>query len=550
MTTQAAPVQVQPVRPGDAGTADPLAGTWTLTRLALRVDRIRLPAWVIAVGGSTVLLASSYQNLYPTPEARQARGALIASPAATALAGPGYGLSDYSLGAMVANEIAGMTMIAVAVMSVLLVTLHLRTEEETGRAEMLRSGVVGRFAPITSGLAVVLLANLSIGVILGVGLTAVGLPALGSWNLAAAVCMVGLTFGATSALFSQVTEHARTASGLGVVAVAVAYLLRAIGDVRAKEDGSVWSWVSPIGWGQATRAYVDERWWPLLLGLVTILVGVVLAYLVVGRRDVGAGLIAPRGGRPRGSAALTGIAALTVRMQRNQIVAWGLGVAALAFPIGALGQQVADFVDQDPRLAGLLPGGESNAAQGAFALYLVFLTIMACMYAATAVQSARNEETSGRAEDVLSGPVSRWRWLGAQLAVVSAATVLIALAAGAAMGITAAATLHDGSMFARLVGAAANLLPATLAVVAGTAAVYAWFPRLLAVVWVYLGYALVIGMFLEVLPDWTGWASPFHFTPNMPADEFDVVPLLVLLVIAAALYALALVGFRRRDIQS
>lgn len=549
MTTQVAPT-TQAVRPADAGAADPLAGTWNLTRLALRVDRIRLPAWVIAVGGSTVLLASSYQTLYPTAESRQARAALIESPAATALAGPGYGLSDYTLGAMVANEIAGMTMIAVAIMSVLLVTLHLRTEEETGRAEMLRSGVVGRFAPITSGLAVVLLANLSIGLILGLGLTAVGLPALGSWNLAAGVFTVGLAFGATSALFSQVTEHARTASGLGLVAVAVAYLLRAVGDVRAKEDGSVWSWLSPIGWAQSTRAYVDERWWPLLLGLAAVVVGVVLAYAVVGRRDVGAGLVAPRGGRPRASGALTGITALTVRMQRNQIAAWAIGVAALAFPIGALGQQVADFVDQDPRLADLLPGGEGNAAQGAFALYLVFLAIMACMYAMTAVQSARNEETSGRAEDVLSRPVSRWRWLGAQLVVISVATALIVLAAGAAMGVTAAATLHDGSMFGRLVGSAANFLPATLTVIALTAAVYAWFPRLLAVVWVYLGYALVIGMFLEVLPDWTGWASPFYFTPNLPADEFDIVPLIVLLVIAAALYALALLGFRRRDIQS
>lgn len=549
MTAQA-PALERTVRPADASTSDPLAGTWTLTRLALRVDRIRLPAWVIAVGGSTVLLASSYQNLYPTAESRQARAALIESPAATALAGPGYGLSDYTLGAMVANEIAGMTMIAVAIMSVLLVTLHLRTEEETGRAEMLRSGVVGRFAPITSGLAVVLLANLSIGLVLGLGLTAVGLPALGSWNLAVGVFMVGLAFGATSALFSQVTEHARTASGLGLVAVAVAYLLRAIGDVRAKEDGSVWSWLSPIGWAQSTRAYVDERWWPLLLGLAAVVVGVVLAYLVVGRRDVGAGLVAPRGGRPRASGALTGITALTVRMQRNQIAAWAIGVAALAFPIGALGQQVADFVNQDPRLADLLPGGEGNAAQGAFALYLVFLAIMACMYAMTAVQSARGEETSGRAEDVLASPVSRWRWLGAQLVVICVATSLIVLAAGAAMGITAAATLHDGPMFGRLVGSAANFLPATLTVISLTAAVYAWFPRLLAVVWVYLGYALVIGMFLEVLPDWTGWASPFHFTPNLPADDFDIVPLLVLLVIAAALYALALVGFRRRDIQS
>ncbi|WP_137725157.1 ABC transporter permease [Prescottella subtropica] len=537
-------------RPVESGAADPLAGTGTLIRLALRIDRVRLPAWVIAVGGSTVLLASSYSTLYPTAEARQARGALIESPAATAMAGPGYGLSDYSLGAMVANEIAGMTMVAVAIMSVLLVTLHLRTEEESGRAEMLRASVVGRFAPITSGLVVVLLANVLIGLVLGVGLTAVGLPASGSWILAAAVVTVGLTFGATSALFSQLTEHARAASGLGLVAVAFAYLLRAIGDVVAKEDGSVWSWLSPIGWGQATAAYVDDRWCPLLLGVAAAVIGVAAAYAVVGRRDVGGGLVAPRGGRPRATRALSGMAALTARMQRGQVLAWTLGVIALAFPIGALGQQVAEFVDQDPRLSGLLPGGEGNAAQGAFALYLVFLTVMACMYATTAVQAARGEETSGRAEDVLSTPVSRWRWLGTQLAVLTVATMLIVVAAGAAMGTTAAATLHDGSMFGRLVGAAANLLPATLTVIGVAAVVYAWAPRFLAIVWVYLGYLLVIGMFLEVLPDWTGWASPFHFTPNMPADAFDVVPLIVLSVLAVVLYALALAGFRRRDVPS
>lgn len=539
-------------RPVESGVADPLAGTGTLVRLALRVDRIRLPAWVVAVGGSTVLLASSYGTLYATPESRQARATLISSPAAMALAGPGYGLSDYTLGAMVANEIAGMTMVAVAVMSVLLVTLHLRTEEETGRAEMLRASVVGRFAPITSGLAVMLLANVLIGLVLGVGLTAVGLPAAGSWTLAAAVTVTGLVFGATSALFSQLTEHARTASGLGVVAVALAYLLRAIGDVRAAEDGSVWSWLSPIGWGQATRAYVDDRVWPLLPGLAAVVLGVSLTYLVVGRRDVGAGLVAPRGGPPRASRFLTGIAALTARMQRNQVLAWGLGVVAMAVPIGALGKQVADFElsDLDPRLSNLLPGGAGHATEGAFALYLVFLAITACMYALTAVQSARHEETSGRAEDVLSTPVSRWWWLGAQLVVVTVATAVIVLATGVAMGASAAATLHDGAMFGRLVGSAANLLPAALTTIGVAAVVYAWAPRLLAVVWVYLGYLLVIGMFLEVLPGWTGWASPFHFTPTMPADAFDVVPLIVLSVLAVVLYAVALVGFRRRDVPS
>ena len=39
------------------------------------------------------------------------------------------------------------------------------------------------------------------------------------------------------------------------------FAIRAIGDA-----GPHWlSWLSPLGWGQAVRAYGDERWWVLLL---------------------------------------------------------------------------------------------------------------------------------------------------------------------------------------------------------------------------------------------------------------------------------------------
>jgi ABC-2 type transport system permease protein len=228
-----------------------------LAELAVRTDRVRIPVWTVAVAGLTVLIASSYSTIYPTAESRQARAELISSPAATALAGPGYGLDDYTLGAMVANEIAGMTMVAVAIMSVLLVTRHLRAEEESGRTELVRAGVVGRYAGITAGLLSAALANVFVALLLVIGLLGVGLPPAGSLNMSAGVLVVGLVFTSLSALASQFTEHARTASGVGISAIIIAYLLRAVGDVQQGHSGSLLTWVSPIGWSQATRAYVD-----------------------------------------------------------------------------------------------------------------------------------------------------------------------------------------------------------------------------------------------------------------------------------------------------
>lgn len=525
-----------------------LSGTGVLAELAVRTDRVRIPAWTVAVAGLTVLIASSYSTIYPTAESRQARAELISSPAATALAGPGYGLDDYTLGAMVANEIAGMTMVAVAIMSVLLVTRHLRTEEETGRAELVRAGVVGRYAGITAGLVSAALANVFVALLLVIGLLAVGLPPAGSLNMSAGVLVVGLVFTSLSALASQLTEHARAASGAGICAVVVAYLLRAVGDVQQGHSGSLLTWVSPIGWSQATRAYVDERWWPLLIGVVAAALTVVCAYAAIGRRDVGAGLLPPRGGRAEASPRLTGVTALAARQQRGQILAWGVGVFALSLPIGSLGRQISDFIEQDPDLAQLLPGGAAAAADGAFALYLVFLVVMAAMYAVGAVVSIRSEESSGRAEEALATPVSRAQWLGGQLVVIAAAAVTIAVAAGVGMGITAAFTLSDAGALGRLIGAALNTVPAVLVIVGSCAAVYGLIPRALPALWAFVGYVLVAGMFGEVLPDWFGILSPFHYTPALPAESFSAAPLVVLLLLAAALFLAAVAGFRRRDV--
>ena len=89
---------------------------------------------------------------------------------------------------------------------------------------------------------------------------AAGLPTSGSLLYGASVAAVGLAFTGVGLVAAQVTEHARGAVGIGLAVLGVAFLLRAIGDVA--ENGL--SWLSPIGWAQATNAFGDERWWPLL----------------------------------------------------------------------------------------------------------------------------------------------------------------------------------------------------------------------------------------------------------------------------------------------
>ncbi|MFZ2176516.1 MAG: anibiotic ABC transporter [Rhodococcus sp. (in: high G+C Gram-positive bacteria)] len=507
-----------------SGTAGALSGTAALTESAVRADRIRIPVWTVAVAGLTVLVSSGYGTLYPTAESRGSRAAIASSAAGTALSGPGYGLGDYTLGAMVANEIAGLTMVGAAIMSVLLVTRHLRAAEEAGRAELI-AGVAGRHAGITAGVLPAALANLFVALLLVIGLLAVGLPPVGSLNLSAGVLTVGLVFTALSAFMSQLADRARTANTFGVLAVTAAFLLRAVGDAAQPESGSLLSWASPIGWAQATRAYVDERWWPLMLGVAASAILLACAYTAAGRRDLGAGLLPPRRGRTEATERLTGVTASAAHRQRDRMLGWAAGTVALSLPLGFSGHSVDDFHSS------------------------MFLTVAAAMYVLDAVVSIRGEERSGRTDLVLSTPTSRTQWLVAQVGVITVSAIGIMVASAIGMGVAAALTQSDGGVLPRLVGASLNLLPALFCVVGLCTWMYGHAPRALPAIWGYLAYVLATEIFGRVLPDWFGLLSPFHFTPALPADEFEALPIVFLSATALVLTMLGIEGFRRRDLE-
>ena len=81
--------------------------------------------------------------------------------------------------------------------------------------------------------------------------------------------MTGLLFAAVAAVAAQLTESARSATGIAVAVLGAAYLLRAVGDT-----GPTWlSWISPIGWAMRVRAFAAEQWWVLvaLVGLAVVL---------------------------------------------------------------------------------------------------------------------------------------------------------------------------------------------------------------------------------------------------------------------------------------
>ena len=250
-----------------------LAGTPTLARLALRRDRVRLPVWVLAMTLLTYSSGSAMATTFPTQASIDSYASSMAtSPSVVFLAGPPVALD--TLAGIVLNKVSFLGLVGVCLMTVLQVVRHTRAEEEEGRAELVRAGVVGRDAAPVATMLVTGAAALLVGAGQAVATAAAQVPVADALLYGASVAALGLVFAAIALCTAQVFTHARAASGSAMAIFGVAYVVRGVGDVQ--DNGLVW--LSPIGWSQATHATgADATWWPLLVPVVVTLLLVGLA---------------------------------------------------------------------------------------------------------------------------------------------------------------------------------------------------------------------------------------------------------------------------------
>lgn len=521
-----------------------LTGTGQLVRLVLRLDRVRLPLWILAVLGIVLASASAVQGLYDTPQARAGYALTAQSPAAIVLSGPPEALD--TVGGITVFEINLTAALGVALMAILLTIRHTRAEEEAGRTELLGAGVLGRHAPLAASVIVVGTACLLLGLLLGLLLTGLGLPASGSVLFGAGVALLGLFFTAVAAVLAQLSEHPRGATGMALAVLGVAWAVRSLGDVR----GTALSWASPVGWVQAVRPFGQERWWPLLLPLAAAALLGVLAVALQRRRDLGAGLLPGRPGSPRASRMLSSVTGLAWRQQRLAVFWWAVGALALGMLFGAFGEDITRLLDDNPALLSVFgPDAERDLVAAYFAMILVILALTTACFTVSSVHRLHGEEDAGRAELVLSTPTHRSSWQLGWLAVTAVGTVVVLLATGAGIALTDAVASGTAERTWSTLGAALGYLPA-IGVVGGlAAALHGWLPRFSVLAWLVLAGCFVISWLGGLLdfPDRVMNLSPFTLTPRMPLEQMDWSVVAGLSGLALALLVLAVLGLRRRD---
>jgi ABC-2 type transport system permease protein len=527
------------------------AGTGALLRLALRRDRMVVPLSVLGLvalaGGS----AKSTVDLYQGQDAIEAARALLTSPALVGMYGPIANPDNPDSFAIFKTLLLGA--VAVALLAIVLVRRHTRTEEEAGRTELVGAGVVGRRAPLTAAVL------LSVGTVVvasalsSLSLIGSGLGARGSWAFGIAWATVGLTFTGVAAVAAQLTTTTRGAGAWAFGTLGVSYLLRAVGDTSGA--ASWLTWLSPLGWAEKIEVFGENKVVVAVLPLVVTVLLIALAYALQERRDFGSGLLPSRPGPAEAAPALRSPWALAWRLQRANLLGWVIGYAIVGTVLGAVAGSVASLAGGESmqELLRKLGGNASSLTDTFISTELQFLAIGAAAYGISAALRLRSEENDLHTEQILATSTRRWTVLASHsvIALLGSALLMLVLALALALG-TRSQYGGFGAALGHLLPSALATIPPVWVCVGLALAIFGSAPKIVYVAWALLAAFVVVGEFgpLFNLPQPVIDVSPFVHAVVLPGSSVVATPLVVLFAIAAALVVLAQTTFRRRDIPS
>jgi polyether ionophore transport system permease protein len=522
--------------------------TRAIARRALGDSRTRTLSFAALFFLGAVTQATAYREGYPTLEDRIRFARSVGeNDAARLLYGVPHDL--LTVGGYVSWRAGGSLAAFAAIWALLGAVRAMRADEESGRADFVFAGAVGRGAVFGAQVVAIGAGAVVLWLALWLALLAGKLPAGGSAYLALAVVSVVPVFAGVGAVASQLAPAKRMATGIASGVLVVAFSLRVVADI----GGVGWlRWASPLGWAEQMRPFADPQ--PLVVAL-PLATGALLLWLAAelnARRDIGAGLIPARDraaprlrllGSPPGHA---------LRSERGTLIAWLVGIGGFAFLMGVISDAATpDVISKDvQRQLEKLGTGSVVTPAGWLGFTFVFFMLAVSLLCCMEVAAIRREEAEQRLETLLAQPLGRPAWLGGRLALAVGGAIAAALAAGLlawAGAQTQGADVSLGSM----IGAGANTLPPALLFLALGALAFAAIPRASgAIAYGLVGLAFaweLFGSLLEV-PDWLLALSPFHDVGLVPGEPFDAVGATVMLALAAAATAASIGLFRRRDL--
>ena len=522
--------------------------TGTILRMLLRRDRFLLPIWILL---PLLIFAGQISFIGAIPDWKEFIAELSASPLTSAWLGPIVPLSKE--GAILWR---GMLQSAIAVMlgSSLTAIRHTRTEEQAGRSELVLGRAVGRHAPLTATLILSCAGSLIAGLLVSVLLINSDFTAAGSWVAGLTIAAAGFLFAGIGLLTAQIYEDAESARKTVFALIFASFIPMGLNNVEG--GNTAWVWFVPQSWFRLTVPFGENNFIPLIAFAVLSAIPAGLSYVVLSRRDLGAGLLYARPGPAEASSGLSSPLGLAWRQHKSTVMSWALGMIFIGSSLGIITPNIAETISS--MLVEMSTWAATMARLGnregfiAVSIYLLGLMTGTSIYGIMTVLKLKKEETERFAEIILVRPVSRTRWMSSYLIMAFAGSVVILFALGMAAGLGWSLASGDMALLPRTMIMSLSKIPPAWIIIGISTMFYGWLPRISSLLsWTILGSFIVIEIFWEVgLVKWSALqATPFAYAHySIPINELSISSLLTLIFLSAVFTGIGIIGFRRRDI--
>ena len=522
-------------------------------------------AFIIAAGlfgGLALVMGAAIGSVFPTPAARLEVDKLIGSMPASmvnlfgnaTLMGPKLA----TLGGYMTWKYGALFGLGAGLWSILALSGTLAGEASRGSLDLVAAAPFGKrriaLEKLAAHLTVLWLAMAFVAIMIVVSSNAFGDPSLGdpiplggAIGFAVWAGFIAMCFGGLALALAPLLGRSGSAgiAGLAMVALWVASGLDVGGPIVS---------FSPFHRTVDHIPLVGYYDWPglALVGIVAVVL-LALGVELFSRRDLGvtAGL-----SLPATPAAVLGVRGPVSRAFGDELpraLAWGIGFgvmgALLASLVGSFANQVGSDSGLSKTFASIFPGFNFATAGGWLQLYAELFYIAAGLAAATFVSKWASDETDGRLEEVLAGPMSRARWVvaGGVGAILAVVVMTVVLALGIGLGAAAGgATAGDA-----IVGTASLGLYAVAIVGIGVAIGGLWRTSLaaeiaaLVVVATYLVDLLAPAL---KLPDWFHQLALTAHMGQPMVGVWDRDGVVACLVIGIGGILLGAWGMSRRDV--